>query len=271
MSGAQLGVACTRTCGRLGQTYDAADAPTFRTRSGATELGPYSWRLEIRGGGAGCVQAVLGDVVVGATPLDASAKQVFVHVDHAALVAAMTPVVVRVIDAATGVPVAGALVELPGSQRKGTELRTGADGRVRIPLVITGTLVVVVHASGFALGRTDVTRPILPEYVVRLGVGRRVTGRVLDPAGTPLAHATVGVWDEAPENRSALACGADGTFVLDDLPAREFELYSRVRPYPGRQESSIVRVAVDCRTADALDVEIRHNYPAVPAGDALRK
>ncbi len=128
----------------------------------------------------------------------------------------------RVLDGATGAPIAGARI----GDRWGHAGITGPDGRVR--------------AGPFATGQASV-RVRAPEYVpfdarvlgdaatVRLGRGRTVKGRVLMPGGAPAAGALLGarearVQDPLEQVRIAFlpvphrVAAADGTFRIQGLP-----------------------------------------------------
>lgn len=135
-----------------------------------------------------------------------------------------------VLDAATGAPVAGALVELAGPYAR--DFRTGADGRFVLPrvepregdvapewFVRGGPRRLTVSAPGYLgasmrLGTAgDADRTALE---VRLSKGVRVAGRVRDAAGRPRAARV-----EVAYKGRVLAferSGADGTFAMDGVP-----------------------------------------------------
>jgi len=136
---------------------------------------------------------------------------------------ASTPPAPPVSDAAT--PEAGpaptAPVALSGSSLCAV---SAEDGTVRIPTVATGAWRIAVRATGFApLGRRMNLSTPPPKQTWRLFPGGAVSGRVLDPAGLPVAKATVTARDTKrgdpgqapPEART----GADGRFALKNLAA----------------------------------------------------
>ncbi len=131
----------------------------------------------------------------------------------------------RIIDVTTRRPVAGAVVDAPGSRR--TWARSGADGSFTLRPAPPGDLRLTVIAPRYA--------PVLRQ-VAALEVGARpveiflrpaatVSGRVVDEQRRPVAGARLRVFE--PDQRSSAGLppsfisGEDGSFTLRRVPATE--------------------------------------------------
>jgi len=141
--------------------------------------------------------------------------------------------------ASDGAPVADALVEVAHFARAGRprpalrEGRTDADGRFRIEGVPRGELVGRVKSAGAP--QLDFWLPDFGEarssggFVLELGAGTRLAGRVVGPDGAPVAGASVRVEPERgsfavvvdAEPRTATSA-ADGAFEVHGLEGRRF-------------------------------------------------
>ena len=135
----------------------------------------------------------------------------------------------RVVDAATGKPVAGAV--LRAYYGKTRLFRSGPDGEFLLPKHWFRGF--QVRAPGYAL-RThrladDAGSPGVPPETVRLEPGFTARGRVLDLDGKPVAHARLRVLTRDPAgdwgSSAGPFTGKDGTFVFVGLPL----------PGPGRE------------------------------------
>jgi protocatechuate 3,4-dioxygenase beta subunit len=154
------------------------------------------------------------------------------------------------VDAQTGQPVAG--VRLWSWEHKGVEGRSDAKGEITIPEMLPGRFEFSVEAAGYARWWSDHAasdwnrrqlesrpglkwqrnfdhldfdlRPEMSPVQVVLEKGVRVTGRVVDPDGKPVAGATVapaltGTGNSLTgDTRFSVATSADGTFAVV-LPA----------------------------------------------------
>jgi RNA polymerase sigma-70 factor (ECF subfamily) len=135
---------------------------------------------------------------------------------------------VRVVEASSGRPVAGARVRaytaggyLLHSAGDVNEARSDADGWA--PLTVPpGPVHALVDAEGFAqCVRWGVEVPAAgAETELRLFRGGTVRGVVLDPAGRPVARATVGLI-RAPRVGEVRTAAEDGTFAFTSVPPRE--------------------------------------------------
>ncbi|MBL9018963.1 MAG: carboxypeptidase regulatory-like domain-containing protein [Myxococcales bacterium] len=126
-------------------------------------------------------------------------------------------------------PVSGARVELNGLVDRGAT--TGPTGTAALRGVPPGWYLVVASASGFAPSTTFLEVTSSTAHVrLELVSGAPVSGRVVDPAGAPIAGARVryeGVsdWTQAPSD--AIETGADGRFRIAALPAGSFRFEAR--------------------------------------------
>lgn len=138
-----------------------------------------------------------------------------------------------------GTPVEGALVHLqPGAlNNREPDAATGPDGNFEIPAAGADWRTLSVRAAGYGVTFQTIEAPPHAaerrDVIVVLQPGRRVHGRVLDPAGTPLAGVAVFArrQSEPPEGRVAAVLDRhandlgllthsrdDGTYEVLDLP-----------------------------------------------------
>jgi protocatechuate 3,4-dioxygenase beta subunit/peroxiredoxin len=132
-----------------------------------------------------------------------------------------------------GKPVPSAQITVT-SDGKNTKIVTSTNGHVLIPLPKQATSVfsLAVHADGFvdksADWRARRTDPIPAAYTLKLEMGSRITGKVVDDAGQPVAGAHIELWiskrsDNTRErfNRNAsITTGSDGVWTLDGVPTQ---------------------------------------------------
>jgi MFS family permease len=122
-----------------------------------------------------------------------------------------------------GRPVGGAVVTVTaGSGRQVAREVTGPDGRYRLADVGTAPVTVIVTAHGYEpAAATVVAQPgtVAGKEIVLAGRAG-LTGTVRSAgAGTPLAGAQVVVSDTAGNVVASAVTGADGSFLVDGLPA----------------------------------------------------
>lgn len=138
-----------------------------------------------------------------------------------------------------GAPLAGAELELWRLEQRLAEAKSDERGRFKLELAPPqGSTILRIRARGFvALERT-----LLPKGRggtemlgnVRLLRGQRLTGRVVDSRGTPVADASVRAEPGAPGTDVHFALGTsaqDGSFELADCPPGLVELCVRARGY----------------------------------------
>lgn len=105
---------------------------------------------------------------------------------------------------------------------QGVTTETNANGHFRLPPIPMGPATITVTANGFAPDLRPVdARPDLGAINFALHPGQTLRGRIVDPAGNPIAGATIRTsrW----RNRASLGWGAetdaDGRFAMPDAPA----------------------------------------------------
>jgi hypothetical protein len=154
---------------------------------------------------------------------------------------------------ADGRPVAGAAVEavpiaaaddpmrrIKAGQAmlwKAARIRTDAQGRFTLGSLEPGPLSVQANAHGYAPLRKRLVAQSEPQKIeFQLASGRRLTGTVFAPDGTPAGSAIIGAvhWGEQTEEdlsgrqapaqyiRRYAVCDAKGRFVLENMPAATF-------------------------------------------------
>ncbi len=261
-----LGLVVAGACGRLGETFHQDGAPTHTARAGGS--GPFTWTVELLGAGNACVQAVLGDTVVGAEPLLPDVTEVAVLIDPVAIDAAKGSVIVHVTEVDGVVPIVGAEIEFHRGSWQDVVVQTGSDGRARCRLALPAGATAVVRAPSHAPILVVLERPLPPEVLVRLAPARAIVGRVVDDAGRPIPSAKVFLrgGDRSdprllPSKVSHVLCATDGSFRFQDLPAFEFELTASAKSSKGNATMQKGAHA-DCRLGDVNDLVI-----AVPIGN----
>lgn len=148
-------------------------------------------------------------------------------------------VTVRVIDAGTLAPIAGATVEVRTPILATAE--TGDDGSVTLSPVVRGHWNVVARATDRARAHGAVIVGEVPASItLALEPGYTVHGRVVDESGAPVAAARVWAisssdWtDGVSPDRDGVLSGDDGSFVLSGLSAGTYRLWGRARGFaPG--------------------------------------
>lgn len=129
----------------------------------------------------------------------------------------------RVTDAATGSPIAGARVDNWNFQR---EVTTDADGRYTLRgWTSHESMPVAAKAEGYCSAYRDSAGGDVVDFA--LPPGDRVTGRLVDEHGAPVANAIVGAYGSAPQSRGsqpqrptdsdAMRTADDGRFELGGL------------------------------------------------------
>jgi RNA polymerase sigma-70 factor (ECF subfamily) len=206
----------------------------------------------------------------------------------------------RVLDDATGDPIAGAHVvlgatvyaDLPRMLGYGAQAVTGADGGFAwddLPSGVPHLLWALADGyapcrSGLALAPPNVhLAPGLGTVVeVRMRRGAAVRGRVLDPDGAPVAGALVDVLSRAGANEIAnsdvVATGADGGFrilaMTGTAMVRARAAGARQRDFPAEywiairsgQIPASCRVIVDAKREAAIDVVVVPDARSVSRG-----
>lgn len=152
-----------------------------------------------------------------------------------------------------GAPVAGAAVKIgadepqrgkladgsSGFRMPGPRLTTDKDGRFAAEGLEPGSTPVQVRAERWGLwrGTADIPPGSAAQLDVQLAPGVRARGRVTEESGEPAARAWIGTGDYGFADFSARAA-ADGSFLLEGLPAGELELFAHAREDEGRASSA---------------------------------
>ncbi len=160
---------------------------------------------------------------------------------------------VRVVDEATGEPLAGATVKGWHHRQRTSESGefstvTDAAGRATIPSPpgwLAG-MYLSASAPGYVPVQLDLAFPVArwaergapSTHELRLPVGTRIGGRVVDERGEPIAGAVVHVWAEPVEgyvsepgvpralcNGEIVTTGEDGRWTCDRLPEQRAKLW----------------------------------------------
>ncbi len=105
-----------------------------------------------------------------------------------------------------------------GASRSGL---TDKDGRVRLSRSQGEKLAIQASRAGFAHKRIEISSKTGPHLEIALYPVLNVTGKVVDPAGRPIAEAEIRAFSSKAPLRAVAQCasGADGTFRLSDLKA----------------------------------------------------
>jgi RNA polymerase sigma factor (sigma-70 family) len=132
-----------------------------------------------------------------------------------------------------GRPLVGATVRLL-NRSQGPSLKTDADGRFRFQGAPAGERTLAVEAAGHAPGARSVrVHDGLPPIEFRLGAGRIIRERVVDPQARPVAGAYIHVdrWDPAQTLDWRSQTDAEGRFVWDCAPSDRIWLGASKRGY----------------------------------------
>lgn len=166
----------------------------------------------------------------------------------------------RVVDAATGAPIAGALVSDSWTMKRA--VRTGADGRFELDgLRRRSYLLCHVRADGYVTASEDVATKLDQDLEVRLGRGGEVRGRVVGADGTPLPSAYVAVcanFMKVPGIGEAdwipARLDGDGAFVITGLRSDlHYWLMARA-PGRGMRTYALPRLLADGERGELGDV-----------------
>jgi uncharacterized GH25 family protein len=129
-------------------------------------------------------------------------------------------------------PVAGATVELRGTDTQ--DLTTDGKGTATFTPVVPGAYDVVADAPGFARAHTPVRLgEEKAEVTLALARGAKVSGKVVDDQGAPVAGARVvysGASDwstQGDERKDGVVTAKDGRFELAALPAGSWRFVAR--------------------------------------------
>lgn len=180
----------------------------------------------------------------------------------------------RVTDAASGAPIAGAILSHGWTFKR--TVTSGPDGRYELPgFGASGVYDIHVRAAGYGKQETPdldlAPATVEHELDFALRPARRVTGRVVDPSGSPIEDAYVAAvanqWDEDREGGAVWSqgtqvtdwvssrSGADGRFSIGDLrPDARHALLVRADAYA---------VAIVDFPAGELE------QPEIPLGDVV--
>ncbi len=263
----EVAVVVGSACGTPGTAFDAGDAPRSRSTRYEELDGSVCWRVTIEGRDPACVHVVLRDTILAAETLDLLAKEVTLRIPRSAVAAALTETVVRVIDAGTALPVAGARVVLGRASGRWFERTTGEDGRASFDERIDPGSTVTVTAAGFATTTEPWSRTEHGVSFVQLVAGRRIEGVILRADGAPLRNAPLELRALAPNGRDvvrktlmSLKSTNEGRFVFDGLAAGVYivgHAASGVR-WPMETEGRPAGFErVDCRAGDFTDLVLR--------------
>jgi protocatechuate 3,4-dioxygenase beta subunit len=154
----------------------------------------------------------------------------------------------HVLDAATGKPIERFQVtHFPVTYppfhhewRRGDVTQSDANGAFRIPNVPPGEVMVIARASGYPEIPVKVPQVLPAEttkgIVIRLKKGMSVEGKVVDPAGRPVANASVVAgakrWDQQPQELGATQTDMEGKFTLSGLTEEVSAITAYHAAYP---------------------------------------
>ena len=158
------------------------------------------------------------------------------------------------------------------SSRSPTTIRTDGQGKFRLPPQSRGRLALTIQAPGFAPDITEVlVRPDLPPFTIKLAPGAVIRGRVLDPAGLPVAEARVSAeqWRDKQTLQWTTRTDGEGRFDWDSAPTDPVMIYIYKESYLSKSltltasgEEQVIRLAerpilagrvVDAETKQPID------------------
>jgi RNA polymerase sigma-70 factor (ECF subfamily) len=173
----------------------------------------------------------------------------------------------RVTDAATGGPVADAVVNAyPVVVPFVNSVRTDADGRYRYG-AWGGERMIYVHASGYAAARESVGDRAEVDFALRKG--GTLKGVVRDARGSPLEHAFVGISTPDKSEIHETWSDAQGRFELRDLGANVYVLVA-AKPGFAPTSRSVEAPEIEIVLADARRLEGRVvGFEGEPLGGVL--
>lgn len=170
-------------------------------------------------------------------------------------------VIEGIVTTSAGAPAAGAEVSLqsPTSFDRGIMIDLGAaaargeadgDGHYRLEGVAEGAQSVAAELSGHQRAVRDLdVQPGTNRLDLRLGEGLRVSGRVVDGAGNPIAGAQVALSSSSSrmfQSGGEEVTGADGAFRFTGLSVGSYRLSASRQGYtPGEQDVQITEGPVD--------------------------
>ncbi|MCA8968684.1 MAG: carboxypeptidase regulatory-like domain-containing protein [Planctomycetes bacterium] len=233
----------------------------FRGRLHNTGLpAGYLGLLEVDSTASLWVGVLLRQQVLAKNELPPDATEVELKVTNRDIEATYAAARVRIVDATTGAPIAGARVSFSDRQSSGAGKPTDAGGFVHVEKIIPGLLAFEVRAIDHERYHSNMrVEPgsNLDLGTIRLGAPRKISGRVVDANGEPVSgvdfawvardrYQGVVSWERGTSTQSQ----SDGTFTLFDCgPGRYF-----VR---AMTTSRIAETIVDTSAGDIEGLEIR--------------
>ena len=180
----------------------------------------------------------------------------------------------RITDAATGAPLAEAIVDVPGL---GVRAVSDAEGRVSLGRIVAGRHRIRVERFGYETAEGDLIVPAETDFVLLLTPAAiddpfapgRITGRVLDEGG---ADGLANVEIVAADSPSALATlsGARGGFTLTGVPPGLVELRFSLIGYATRTATVVVQpgqtveltatMSTEAIELEPIEVVVRNSY-----------
>ena len=203
--------------------YEAPSLPGERIRG----LDPrYDGRLHLRREPPLWVSAVLRGAVLESRAVTGPVDELVFRIDPARAEGLLATVRLRVVDGATGEPLADSRVSLTHASTSGGSSPTDGDGRVVLRRQLTGSLLLQVRAAGYGPHQRWLELSAgddLDLGEVSLGAPATLRGRLVDPDGQPAEGMLyIHPLDGAARDDGPMA--AESTLVYHVGPEREFEL-----------------------------------------------
>jgi thiol-disulfide isomerase/thioredoxin len=190
----------------------------------------------------------------------------------------------RVTAEENGRPIAGVTVTTGhdrfGSNHADPATTTDAQGRFRLSVVPRGQTFVHAFSEQHAPAMTNVTTGADPlEVNFELSPGEAATGRVTDPQGKPIADVwlVTDTWSGARMFRRETRTAADGSFLLEHMPATPAEVHVLKKDYVSKRDLMLkggdhvdvilppviehtVRIRLAARDEPVPDLQIQKGY-----------
>lgn len=262
--GSALSVRLVESSARFGEPAPAREAleqpavreddPTF----------PFRWRLQKRSDTQDKVIATLGATVLASQSIAPRTRAVAVTIRRDALAGLLEPLVVRVVGDADDAPMPGVAVTYSDGLGRNVLQRTDEEGRARFERMFVGSGTLTLESRGFVTDRHPANALVEGDLVLRMRVGRTISGVLLDEKGVPVPNRRMTVFAFEPgapgklgEPIAEVNTLRDGRFQFTDVEPGRFRVGVSTFAAQEVTADSNEWLFVDCRAENRTGLVLR--------------